>query len=102
MFAKWLDEERRFSFAFEDNGGVKISQEEHADLMAGVTAGKILTADKNGNPILQDPAAPTYAELRAREYPPLTDYLDGLVKGDQAQIDAYLDACRQVKARFPK
>lgn len=45
---------------------------------------------------------PTYAELRAREYPPFTDYLDGLVKGDQAQIDAYIAACLAVKAKYPK
>ena len=44
----------------------------------------------------------TYAEKRAREYPPITDYLDGVVKGDQAQIDAYIAACQAVKAKYPK
>ncbi len=27
---------------------------------------------------------------RAAEYPPITDYIDGVVKGDQAQIDKYM------------
>ena len=45
---------------------------------------------------------PTYAEKRAAEYPPMTDYLDGVVKGDQAQIDAYIAACLAVKAKYPK
>ena len=45
---------------------------------------------------------PTYADLRAREYPPMSDYLDGVVKGDQAQIDAYIAACLAVKAKYPK
>lgn len=45
---------------------------------------------------------PTYADLRAMEYPPMTDYLDGIVKGDQAQIDAYIAACQAVKAKYPK
>jgi len=45
---------------------------------------------------------PTYADLRAAEYPPITDYLDGVVKGDQAQIDAYIAACQAVKAKYPK
>ena len=45
---------------------------------------------------------PTYAELRAREYPSMADYLDGVVKGDQAQIDAYIAACQAVKAKYPK
>lgn len=47
-------------------------------------------------------AARSYAEKRAREYPPITDYLDGIVKGDQAQIDAYIAACLAVKAKYPK
>lgn len=44
----------------------------------------------------------TYAEKRRAEYPPLTDYLDGVVKGDQAQIDTYIAACQAVKAKYPK
>ena len=44
----------------------------------------------------------TYAEKRASEYPPITDYLDGVVKGDQAQIDAYIAACQAVKTKYPK
>lgn len=43
-----------------------------------------------------------YQRLRAPEYPPITDYLDGLVKDDQAQIDAYIAACQAVKAKYPK
>lgn len=45
---------------------------------------------------------PTYVELRAAEYPPMTDYLDGVVKGDQAQIDKYIADCQAVKAKYPK
>jgi len=43
-----------------------------------------------------------YKELRAAEYPSIYEYLDGIVKGDDEQIKAYLDACRAVKAKFPK
>lgn len=43
-----------------------------------------------------------YARSRAAEYPPITDYLDGVVKGDQSQIDAYIAACQAVKAKYPK
>ena len=46
--------------------------------------------------------AQAYARSRASEYPPITDYLDGVVKGDQAQIDAYIAACLAVKAKYPK
>ena len=44
----------------------------------------------------------TYAEKRAAEYPSYIDYLDGVVKGDQAQVQAYIDACLAVKAKYPK
>ena len=47
-------------------------------------------------------AANEYKEKRRNEYPPVTDYIDGVVKGDQAQIDAYLAACQAVKDKYPK
>jgi len=43
-----------------------------------------------------------YIAKRAAEYPPTTDYLDGVVKGDQAQIDKYIADCLAVKAKYPK
>jgi hypothetical protein len=43
-----------------------------------------------------------YAEARKLHYPPIEDYLDGVVKGDQSQIDDYISRCQAVKARFPK
>jgi hypothetical protein len=43
-----------------------------------------------------------YADLRAREYPDYRDYLDGIVKGDAAQVQTYIDACLAVKAKYPK
>jgi hypothetical protein len=39
---------------------------------------------------------------RANEYPDFKDYLDGIVKGDQAQIDKYIADCLAVKAKYPK
>ncbi len=47
-----------------------------------------------------DPSA--YKAKRAAEYPPITDYIDGVVKGDQAQIDKYIADCLAVKAKYPK
>jgi hypothetical protein len=47
-------------------------------------------------------AANAYKESRAAEYPDFKDYLDGIVKGDQAQVQAYIDACNAVKAKYPK
>ena len=46
--------------------------------------------------------AHAYIAKRASEYPPITDYLDGIVKGDTEQVQAYIDACLAVKAKYPK
>jgi len=43
-----------------------------------------------------------YQRLRVAEYPDMKEYLDGVVKGDQQQIQAYIDACLSVKAKYPK
>jgi hypothetical protein len=65
--------------------------------------------DAAGNPVQYDEAvvqaymdANAHKEKRTQEYPPMTDYLDGLVKGDQAQIDKYIADCLAVKAKYPK
>ena len=47
-----------------------------------------------------DPNA--YKYKRAKEYPPMADYLDGIVKGDDAQVQKYIDDCLAVKAKYPK
>jgi hypothetical protein len=52
--------------------------------------------------ITAEDASTQYKAQRAAEYPPFADYLDGIVKGDQAQIDAYVAACQAVKAKYPK
>lgn len=45
---------------------------------------------------------PTYRELRAAAYPDYREYLDGIVKGDAAQVQGYIDACLAVKVKYPK
>jgi hypothetical protein len=39
---------------------------------------------------------------RSKEYPDFKDYLDGIVKGDDAQIQKYINDCLAVKAKYPK
>jgi len=65
--------------------------------------------DADGNEVAYDKAAVqayvdahAYIAKRASEYPPITDYIDGVVKGDQAQIDKYIADCLAVKAKYPK
>lgn len=65
--------------------------------------------DADGNEVAYDKAAVqayvdahAYIAKRAAEYPPITDYIDGVVKNDQAQIDKYIADCLAVKAKYPK
>ena len=65
--------------------------------------------DADGNPVAYDLAAVqkyvddhAYIAKRQAEYPPVTDYLDAVVKGDQEAIDAYIAACQAVKTKYPK
>ena len=44
----------------------------------------------------------TYADKRKAEYPNFLDYIDGVVKNDQAQIQKYINDCLAVKAKYPK
>ena len=82
----WLDSAEHESYL--PAGLVQITNEEAQIIQSAVQAEFV--------------ASLTYAEKRASEYPPMTDYLDGVVKGDQAQIDKYITACLAVKTKYPK
>jgi hypothetical protein len=43
-----------------------------------------------------------YQIKRENEYPDLREYLDGIVKGDQVQIDKYIADCLAIKTKYPK
>ena len=65
--------------------------------------------DADGNPVTYDETAVqayidahAYIAKRQAEYPSFIDYLDGVVKGDQAQIAKYIADCQAVKAKYPK
>jgi len=75
-----------------------IDLSEHEYLLP---AGSVQITDEEAE-ALRPKTELTYAEKRAAEYPPMTDYLDGVVKGDQAQIDKYIADCLAVKAKYPK
>ena len=64
--------------------------------------GSVAITDEEAEALRPQPAELTYAQKRAAEYPPATDFLDGVVKGDQAQIDKYIADCLAVKAAYPK
>jgi hypothetical protein len=79
------------SYLINDNGVERLATSEEA---------AIIDADK----LRAEQTTQTigYKFSRAAEYPPITDYIDGIVKGDTAQVQAYVDACLAVKAKYPK
>ena len=89
---------------------IEVTEEEHFDLFSEKAIGYEIKPDENGKPhLVPIPPPPeevlpelTYADLRRAEYPPIADYIDGVVKGDQTQIDAYIAACLAVKDKYPK
>jgi hypothetical protein len=46
--------------------------------------------------------AQDYARKRKAEYPDIYDYMDGIVKNDQTQIDKYIADAQAVKSKYPK
>ena len=46
--------------------------------------------------------AQDYARKRKVEYPDIYDYMDGIVKNDQTQIDKYIADAQAVKSKYPK
>ena len=55
-----------------------------------------------GESVKQQESLTEYKRLRVAEYPPISDYIDGVVKGDQTQVDTYIQACLAVKEKYPK
>ena len=43
-----------------------------------------------------------YQRKRQAEYPPMADYLDAIVQGDETQKQKYIDDCLAVKEKYPK
>lgn len=67
MFAKWVEQDGRFAFSHEDNGGKEISGEYHSELILGEQSGKRITPDNSKYPVLTDPPPPTQEQLKSIE-----------------------------------
>ena len=52
--------------------------------------------------LLAEYDAQDYARKRKSAYPDIYDYMDGIVKDDQTQINKYIADSQAVKVRYPK
>jgi len=104
----YLKDKQRFAIPLVDTleNYVTISDIEYSKLIEGVQNGNRVECIEDSLVLLPneipDNSATEYQLLRAQEYPPITDYIDGLVKGDQQQISDYIAKCLAVKAKYPK
>jgi membrane protein involved in colicin uptake len=81
----------RFHATAEGNVPFTAEEEAARDAEEAVVAAAAIAAE-----------AVAYKAKRAAEYPPMADYLDGIVKGDTAQVQTYIDACLAIKTKYPK
>lgn len=65
---------------------VEITEAEHAALLEGQSQGKLIVADKNGKPVLQDPPPPTAEQIMSRLVSRVQFWLD-----EQARALGYDD-----------
>lgn len=88
---------------------VEITKAEHAALLEGQATGKIITADTNGRPVLQDPPAPTAEQIaaavtaaRAAAYVAESDPLFFKAQRGEATQEEWLAKVAEIKVRFPE
>jgi len=43
-----------------------------------------------------------WSRIRAKNYPPITEFVDAWVKQDDVALEAYRQACLEVKSKYPK
>ena len=85
------------------NDCVEVTEQEYDAVKSYDAIAKELSSDANGKPILVDKIDNrSYDKKRKTEYPDFKEYLDGIVKGDQTQIDKYIADCQAIKAKYPK
>ena len=87
---------------------IEITAGEHAALLKGNAAGKVIVADEDGKPVLQDPPAPTHEQLlataeaqRAAAYREEADPHIFKYQRGEATREEWLAKIDEIKARFP-
>ena len=60
---------------------------------------EFIPLDKNKN-VFEDVL--TYSDVRKLEYPEMVEYIDGIVKNNELQVQEYIDKCIEVKNKWSK
>lgn len=79
---------------------VEITTEEHQALLEGQSNGKVIAADKNGKPVLQNPPPPTAEQIIASFTAGVQKHLDDFAK--TRNYDGILSAATYATSAVPK
>lgn len=79
---------------------VEITEAEHAALIEGQSMGKVIVADENGRPILQDPPPPTPEQIMAKIVEATQKRLDDFAR--TRNYDNILSVCTYATSTVPK
>jgi hypothetical protein len=93
----YLDPTNNQRYAYEADGSQDALIPDHYVAITQAEADKLTNEEQES-----EFQSLSTEEKRSMSYPPMADYLDGIVKGDQAQIDKYIADCQAVKAKYPK
>lgn len=89
---------------------VEITDEQHQALLDGQSQGKLISADKKGNPILIDPPpltaeqlnAPIYAELAAIDAKKIRAISDAILTQDNSKLIQLEDEAKALRSQLNK
>lgn len=114
MFAKWIDEDGRFAFDDEDNGGFELSMQQYDALITGQSEGKVIRRGPGGRPALFDPAEETDEQKRANvlaarsyayrlESDPIKNEIDydAAISGEKPDYAPWISKVTEIKERYP-
>ena len=79
---------------------VEITEAEHAALIEGQSQGKIIDADANGSPILQDPPPPTAEQIITQYTAAVQKHLDDFAR--TRGYDGIMSAATYATSTVPK
>lgn len=79
---------------------VEITAEQHAELLAGQSAGQLIKADESGYPVLADPPPPTTEQIIAQYTAGVQQHLDTFAQ--TRNYDGILSACTYATSTAPE